>query len=124
MDHLAQPVTRSPRADGGPANDFQNIRPTSFFVTRAATLDAANAVRVRDDLETVEGVGEAGGGAVAAAKHSFATPARALTSAHECRDTQLEPDMTRELVGARIAELDALFTPIRAGTGRRYQSTP
>jgi hypothetical protein len=92
VDHLAQPVTRCPRADGGPANDFQNIRPTSFFVTRAATLDAANAVRVRDELETVEGVGEAGGGAVAAAKHSFADPGSRAN---------IRPRMSRHPTGAR-----------------------
>jgi hypothetical protein len=43
MDHLAQPVTRCPRADGGPANDIQNMHPDFVFRHRAATRDAANA---------------------------------------------------------------------------------
>ena len=36
VDHLAQPVTCSPRAPMGAANDIHNIRLTSSFVTGAA----------------------------------------------------------------------------------------
>ena len=42
-------------------------------------------------------MGKAGGGAVAAASIALPTPARALTSVRECRDTQQEPDMTQRL---------------------------
>jgi hypothetical protein len=42
-------------------------------------------------------VGKTRGGPVAAASIALPTPARALTSDRECRDTQQEPDMTQRL---------------------------
>jgi hypothetical protein len=42
-------------------------------------------------------VGKTRGGPVAAASIALPTPARALTSVRECRDSQQEPDMTQRL---------------------------